>query len=116
MRNLIDAFKPFRRIEILVAIALFCVLALLLFSQQSDSAFDDMTDLERRMCAVLSNIEGAGHVRVMIAENADGSCGGVVVVTEGAQNMKTCLTIQRAVRALTGVDTDCIEIVKGGSG
>ncbi len=112
---MIDALKPLRRLEIIVAAALFCMLAIALLNG-SVAKTDGMTDAERRMCAVLAGIDGAGSVRVMIAENSDGKCAGVVVVADGARNMKTYLTIQRAVRALTGIDADRIEIVEAETG
>lgn len=115
MRGLIDALKPLRRLEIVIAAALFCVLAIAVINGTGPKT-DGMTDAERRMCAVLSGIDGAGSVRVMIAENADGVCTGVVVVADGARNMETYLTIQRAVRALTGIDAERIEIVTAETG
>ena len=115
MRALTDALKLLRRPEIIIAFALICVLAVVMLNgNQSDSG--GMTDYERRMCAVLSDIDGAGRVRVMIAEDADGKCTGVLVVSDGVQNLKTYLTIQRAVRALTGIDAERIEIVRGEAG
>lgn len=115
MRALIDALKPFRRLEIIIAFALICVLAIIMLNgTPADSG--GMTDAERRMCAVLSDIDGAGRVRVMIAEDANGKCTGVLVVADGARDLKTYLTIQRAVRALTGIDAERIEIVKGEAG
>ena len=110
-----DLLKLVRRPEAIIALAAICVLTIVMLNgSQTDS--DAMTDYERRMCAVLSDIDGAGRVRVMIAEDADGKCTGVLVVSDGARDMKTYLTIQRAVRALTGIDAEHIEIVNREAG
>lgn len=110
-----DMLRSLRRMETVIALALICVLAIVMLNgNPADS--DGMTDYERRMCAVLSDIDGVGRVRVMIAEDADGNCTGVLVVSEGARDMKTYLTIQRAVRALTGIDAEHIEIVNREAG
>ena len=61
---------------------------------------------------LLSGIDGAGKVSVMIAQGSDGEIGGVVVVSSGADDIRVKLELQRVVRTLTGLELEKIEIVK----
>ena len=69
------------------------------------------------MEAVLSSIDGAGEVRVLVnrAEAAFASqtapVTGVLVVAEGAGNMRVMIGLQQAVQALLGVEAEQIEIL-----
>ena len=67
---------------------------------------------EKRMERLLSSIEGAGRVSVMISQGTDGEIAGVVVAASGADDLRVMLELQRAVRTLTGLELDRIEIVK----
>lgn len=75
------------------------------------------TALEKRMENVLSMIEGAGRVRVLVNEAAaafsgsDGQAAGVLVVAEGAGDMRVKMELQRAVQALLDVEAEQIEIL-----
>lgn len=117
IRQAAERLRGARHIEwVLLAIALAAALMLLTDgSGQTESS----TALERRMEGVLSVIEGAGRVRVLVnqGEAAPTFSGqslqpsGVVVVAEGAGDMKVKLALQRAVQALLGVAADQIEIL-----
>ena len=48
----------------------------------------------------------------MISRNAEGEIGGVVVAASGADDLRAMLELQQAVRTLTGLELDRIEIVK----
>lgn len=85
----------------------------------TDTAQDE---LETRLEAVLSSMEGVGRVRVMITteegtgsvfgEEKKGKVCGVVVVAEGAGNPTVNQRISDAVKALFSVDVHKISIVK----
>lgn len=85
-------------------------------------------ELEARLARVLSSMEGAGKVDVVIySEDQALSAGnwldkpsqqqsakpiGVVVVAEGADNIALRLEIARAVQTLLQLDADAVEIFK----
>lgn len=110
MKQLIDALKSARKIEILIVAALLC--ALLVLWMGAEGGGTGASDAEARMERILSEIEGAGNVSVMIAHAADGTAEGAVVAASGADDVGVMLEIQRAVRTLTGLDLERIEIVK----
>ena len=101
----------------LLAIGLAAFL-LLTADAQGGEAYES-TSLERRMENVLSCIDGAGKVRVLVhsAEataafsSQDGRAAGVLVVAEGAGNLKVNMELQRAVQALLGIEAEQIEIL-----
>ena len=110
MNQLFEALKSARRIEILVILAMICVLIVLWMGGGGDVRQQDGE--EARMERLLSSIEGAGRVSVMISRNAEGEIGGVVVAASGADDLRAMLELQQAVRTLTGLELDRIEIVK----
>ncbi len=93
--------------------------------QTKETGFDE---LETRLARVLSSMEGAGNVNVVIhyAEPALPSGNwldqpsrqqaaepvGVVVVAEGADDIGLRLEIARAVQTLLHLDADAVEIFK----
>ncbi|MCL1963992.1 MAG: hypothetical protein FWF69_02900 [Firmicutes bacterium] len=85
--------------------------------------------LEDRLGRVLSSMEGAGRVEVVIyysqpavhtgswldspgQAQAEGEPIGVVVVAEGAGNLQVRLELARAVQTLLRLDADAVEIFK----
>ena len=109
MKQLFGTLKAARWLELIVAAGLICTLLVIAMGHGADST---ASDEELRMQRILSKIEGAGKVYVMIANGADGECSGVLVVAPGAENVEVMLRMQRAVQALTNLDLDQIEIVK----
>lgn len=108
MKQLLDALHSAKRIEILIIGVMLCTLLVLYMGEGKPDASSE--DPESRLEALLGEIEGAGEVQVMLAEDK----GGALVLAEGADNMRTVLEIQRALRAITGLELDRIEIVKSG--
>lgn len=102
--------KSARKIEMLVIAALLCTILVLCMGEGKVTTAAN-TD-EKRMQSILSQIDGAGRVSVMLAEDAEGQMTGAVVVASGAENVHVMLEIQRAVRAITGLELENIEIVK----
>ncbi|MCL2545326.1 MAG: hypothetical protein FWE77_05345 [Clostridia bacterium] len=89
------------------------------------------TDLEKRLAHVLSAIDGAGRVEVIIhtvqsaASQPAASFGaaslpkeekpsGVIVVAEGAGDLQVRLDIARAVQTLLGLPASAVEVLPGG--
>ena len=116
IRQALQKLRGARHIEWALLAGVLAAALLLSGGQQENSA---STDLERRMENVLSVIEGAGRVRVLVNQTeaaavfSDQSAqpSGVIVVAEGAGNMKVRLELQRAVQALLGVEAGQIEIL-----
>ena len=117
IRQALQRLRGARHIEWALLTGLLAAALLLLSGASQETGVS--TSLERRMENVLSMIEGAGRVRVLVnqAESApvfsDQSAqpSGVIVVAEGAGNMKVNLELQRAVQAFLGVEADQIEIL-----
>lgn len=116
VRQAMEKLRGVRHIEWALLVGALAAV-LLLVSGPQDGSGETRTGLEQRMEAVLSSIAGAGEVRVLVnqAETAFATSGaavtGVLVVAEGAGDMRVMLELQQAVRALLGVETEQIEIL-----
>lgn len=118
LKRALEQLRAARHIEwLLMLIGL--AAAVLLITGAEGTGGAPSTEMERRMEAVLSCVEGAGRVRVLVnapdsipafAQEQTGPTG-VVVVAEGADDVKVRLALQQAVRALLGVGTGQIEIL-----
>lgn len=73
----------------------------------------EATQLERRVAQALSQVEDAGRVRVLIGEGEEA---GVLVVAEGADDLKVALELAQAVKTLLGVENSRIQVLKMGQG
>lgn len=107
IRQAFERLRAVRHIEwVMLCIACAAVLILMGGEQQHGS-----TQLELRMENVLGCMEGAGKVRVLVNEGAGGTVVGVVVVAQGARDLRVALALQQAVQALTGIDAVQIEVL-----
>ncbi len=112
MKQLIEALKSARKLEwCILAAVLGILLALGMGSGLGDGG---ASTEERRMERVLSNIEGAGRVTVMLSGDEEAGYTGAVVASPGAGDIAVALQLQRAVQALTELELEEIEIVKSG--
>ena len=99
-----------------VLLAVLLAAALLMTADGPDET-EGATSLEKRMESVLSCIAGAGEVRVLVCSGDGGQLyglpgeGGVLVVAQGASDLKVSMELQRAVQALLGVRAEQIEIL-----
>ena len=118
IRQVMNRLRGARHIEwVLLTLALAAFFLLTADTPGADSY--EATSLERRMENVLSCIEGAGRVRVLVNPGTaaaafsaqDERAAGVLVVAEGAGNIKVNMELQRAVQALLGVEARQIEIL-----
>ena len=94
----------------LIFVAFICTLIVIAVSARP---VEDAS-VESRMRDILSSIDGAGRVRVMLSEDASGAYTGAVISAEGAENVRVRLEIQRAVQTLTGLSLNRIEVVRSG--
>lgn len=112
-----------RGIEFLLVAVAVAVLGMSVLNGSPAVREDARTDIERRLERVLGEIEGAGKVRVMVTEregkqkdslsdqnDAGEEICGVLVVAEGAGDLRVRMEISKAVHALLHVDLSAIEI------
>lgn len=111
MGALRDRLRGARRIEIFAAVALVSALALLGLGGLRTDGPSDRPALETRLEAMLSEIEGAGRVRVMITEADSGEIVGAVVVARELRDMRAYLDVQSAVRTLLDIELSQIRII-----
>ena len=116
MCQALEKLRGVRHIEwVLIAVGLAAMMLVMGRSQEGTAT--EQTALERRMESILSSVEGAGEVRVLVnqAEAAFASSGaavtGVLVVAEGADDVRVSIELQRAVQAVLGVEAARIEIM-----
>ena len=96
----------------LAAALAFAALCLLFSSSGSQTASQE----ERRIAEVLSVIEGAGKVEVVLYHNRQNTFGsetsptGAVVVAQGADDVEVRLQLTRAVRTLLGLPESAVDV------
>lgn len=121
MGNFWAALKGAKRMEWIILLAVGAALILLL-SSRTTAPEGQQTALEARMEAVLSAVRGAGRVRVLVSSGEDDSQAfaqqdpksvrGVVIVADGADDIRVALELSGAAQALLGVDADKIQVLK----
>ena len=120
MGNFWAALKGAKRMEWIILLAVAAALILLLSSRSAPQG--QQTALEARMEAVLSAVRGAGRVRVLVSSGEGDSQAfsqqdpqsvrGVVIVADGADDVRVALELSGAAQALLGVDADKIQVLK----
>ncbi len=129
VRAWISRLLGMRHIQwIVLVIALGLLGSLLLTDAPSGTvATGQPTELEQRLAQVLSAIDGAGQVQVVVHQQADlaqtaGAFGaterqatpsGVIVVAEGAGDIAVRLALARAVQTLLGLPASAVEVLQG---
>ena len=116
--KIISKLRGIKNIQIVVALIIIAV-ALIIYSNvisktkttsKSESlAASVMTDEELRLSNVLSSIDGAGDVSVMISKVGD-SIVGVIVIAEGAKDISVRLRLLDATSTALGVDKSVINV------
>lgn len=110
LKQLIEAFKTARRTEIILIIAAICALLYCLMDGSAQGRI--ATDEEKRIQNILSRIEGAGKVHVMLSTDEAGSHQGAIIAAGGAEEIAVRLELQQAMHTLTGLELERIEVVK----
>jgi len=103
------ALHSARRIELFIMAALIAVAGLMCMRGLEGSSG---TGIEKRLEDALGYIEGVGDVEVVVNEDGSGGIVGVLVVAQGASDMRTYIAIQNSVMTLLGTDISMIEIVE----
>ena len=123
MNRLSALVKGVRKIEWLAVIAALAVLLLLfLRSNRVGAEVYEGTELEMRLQRTLSSIGGAGRVRVLVNEKQtvaafSGGGGekeitGVVIVAEGAKDLRVALALEQAAKTLLNVELNQIQVLE----
>ena len=122
LKALFPRLRGVRGLEWLAATVALALLGLALLNGGATRSAEVRTDLETRLEDVLSRVEGAGRVRVLIAERQEigemqagadeGGVGGVLVVAEGAGDVRVRLLLSNAVRSVLNVELKNIEIIE----
>lgn len=110
MKGIMEALRSARRLEWFILLAAAAVLLVLCMG---DGGSEAVSPGEARLKAVLESIDGAGRVSVMLS-GEEGAYTGAVVTATGADEIAVLLRLQRAVHALTGLETQDIEIMRAG--
>lgn len=106
-----ERLRGARRIEALALLALVALLALLLLRMGGGTSTQQKTDVEARLERMLSAIEGAGRVRAMVTQDADGDVTGALIVADGLDDVRTYLSLERAVTTLLQLDAERVTII-----
>ena len=135
--NLFKKLKSIKNIEIILAVLFALIILLIYFSSSTSNSFTNnksennnlsaisiyTTEVEEKLTNILSKINGAGNVDVMIMtdnnidekEDSIPNIKSVIVVAEGAKNVWVKLEIVKAVEALLNLSTSNIEVLVGGN-
>ncbi len=113
--KLFQKLKSIKHIEIIIAV-IFAVIVLLIYLSSVNpvkrTQSSASTNLETRLESILSDIEGAGNVSVLI-NNTDNQIDGVIIVASGADNVFVKMNILKAVETVLKIPTAQIEILVG---
>lgn len=113
--KLFQKLKSIKHIEIIIAV-IFAVIVLLIYLSSINpvkrTQSSASTNLETRLESILSDIEGAGNVSVLI-NNTDNQIDGVIIVASGADNVFVKMNILKAVETVLKIPTAQIEILVG---
>lgn len=109
------ALSAFLQKKSVLIVLLAAGLLLLLWPKSADARMagtdeDVSTTGEKRLCAVLSKIDGVGEVCALLSEepNHRGEYSGAVVVCSGARSADVRLRVIQAVSAFTGLGSNRI--------
>lgn len=67
------------------------------------------TDAEKKVERLLNEIDGVGQASVMICETEEGITG-IIVVCEGAKDLRVTMNIREAVAAALGTEQNAVKI------
>lgn len=107
----IEKLRGARKIEVFAAIVVIALLALQWMNTAAISPSGEKSELEVRLESILTQIEGAGRVDAMITQQENGVVTGALIVAEGADDIKTYLNLQNAVKTLLNIDLSQIRII-----
>ena len=96
---------------VLLFAAVLCVLAWVVFYDNRTDAATDVTtlgtDTEKKLTAILEQIEGVGEVEVMISEEEEPT---VVIVCDGGKDLQVIIRVREAAAAAVGTKEQNVKI------
>ena len=105
-----ERLRGARRFELLALMALIALLALLLLRGGAPSTAQ-RTEIEARLEHMLGSIDGAGRVRVMVTQDADGNATGALIVSDDLSDVRAYLSVESAVTTLLHLDASNVSII-----
>lgn len=113
LNTFFEKLRGARRIGIFAAVGTAALVALLLNGTVAPQNRAGKTLLEQRVERILSRIDGAGSVCVMINEDDSGEIVGAVIVADELRDVESYLRLQGAVCAALNVDLSRVCIIGG---
>lgn len=101
--------KDLALLSVLAFILLFASWKIFYGGEDKNVATTSLTDTEKKISALLQEIEGVGEASVMICETEEGVLG-AVVVCEGAKNIRVNMDIREAVATALGTKESAVKI------
>ena len=101
--------KDLALLSVLAFILLFASWKIFYGGEDKNVTTSSLTDTEKKISALLQEIEGVGEASVMICETEEGVLG-AVVVCEGAKNIRVNMDIREAVATALGTKESAVKI------
>ena len=92
-----------------LAIVLLFAISRVFKGDKAESVSYEMTETEIKVSRLLREIEGVGDAEVIVCETEDGAKS-VVVVCEGAKDIRVIMDVRAAVAAALGTDEQSVKI------
>lgn len=83
--------------------------AWLVFGKENTQTSMSSSDTEKRLAAILADIDGVGEVEVMLSDTEDGEKG-VVIVCEGANDIRVLISVREAAATALGIQQKNVKI------
>lgn len=104
-------WEKLRRCSVLLILASIAVIMLVSVKERPESLISaDAT--ENRLREVLSRVDGAGNVDLIINRDKYDNVIGACVLTEAADDVAVVFRLQRVVQTVLGVENERIEVIR----
>ncbi len=107
-RYLHDKWKDLFLIGVLAIVLLFAV-SQVFKKEEKTGVVSSMTETEKKVGRLLQEIQGVGDAEVIVCEEEDGATR-VVIVCDGAKDIRVVMDVREAVAAALGTEEKSIKI------